>query len=113
VARRRLALVLLLAGALMLAQARRSAADPDWPRLALEPVASGLFHPTVLADPGDGSGRLLAVERDGLVRVVRGGAVEVVPLLDLRDRVASGQAEQGLLGLAFPPRGAGDRKSVV
>src|SRR5438045_825673 len=106
--RRCLALAVLLAGTLILAQPRPSRADLDWPRLVLEPVVGGLNHPTVLADPGDGTGRLLVVERTGLVRVVRNGAAGATPFLDLRDRVASGAAEQGLLGLAFPPGRASD-----
>ena len=62
-ARPRRWLALLLVGALMLAQPRPSRADADWPRLVGEPVVGGLTHPTVLVDPGDGSGRLLAPEK--------------------------------------------------
>src|SRR5690242_18120182 len=103
-----LLLALLVAGGLMLAQPGWSRADLDWPRPTLEPVVGGLTHPIVLADPGDGSGRLLVAEKSGIVRVVAGGSASPVPFLDLTDRVASNGAEQGLIGQAFPPGRSAD-----
>jgi len=71
-----------------------------------EPVVTGLGQPTVLADPGDGSGRLFVGVRLGLIRVIRDGALLPAPFLDLRDRVLQEfeSLEQGLLGLVFHPQ---------
>ncbi|HET6830890.1 MAG TPA: PQQ-dependent sugar dehydrogenase [Solirubrobacterales bacterium] len=47
--------------------------------------------------------RLFVVERSGVVRVMRGRRVLRRPFLDIRDRVESGDTEQGLLSIAFDP----------
>ena len=57
-------------------------------------------------------GVLYVVEQAGLVRVVRRGAVQPQPFLDLRARVKAG-GEQGLLGLAFSPGYAKNQQFVV
>ena len=49
-----------------------------------------------------GSDDLYVVERQGTVRIVRGGEVVSTPALDIRDRVTSDGEEQGLLSIAFP-----------
>lgn len=94
-----------------------SATPWPWPRpgltVDLEPVAEGLDDPLLVVDAGDGSGRLFIVERQGVVRVLRGGAVAEVPFLDLRDRVTDDASEQGLLGLAFHPRYPADDRMFV
>jgi glucose/arabinose dehydrogenase len=77
------------------------AAVGQLPELGLEEVVSGLESPTAIVHAGDE--RLFVAERGGVIRVVRGGEVLPVPLLDLRDRVGSG-GERGLLSLAFHPR---------
>jgi glucose/arabinose dehydrogenase len=70
----------------------------------LQPVVGGLDTPVGLANAGDGSGRMFALEKAGRIRVIRDGALEPVPFLDLTDRVGAVSSEQGLLGLAFHPR---------
>ena len=55
----------------------------------------------VTAPPGDRR-RILVVEQDGRIVVVRDGRRLARPFLDLRSRVLSGD-EQGLLSLAFAP----------
>ncbi len=55
-----------------------------------------------IANAGDGSGRLFVLEKDGRIRVIKGGQLLATPMLDLSSRVSKG-AEQGLLGIAFPP----------
>ena len=47
---------------------------------------------------------LYVAEKSGRVVVIRGGAVDPVPVLDLTGQVSLG-GEQGLLGLAFAPSG--------
>lgn len=71
--------------------------------LALEPIASGLAQPTVVAAPPDDA-RLFVAERTGEVRLVdpTSGLVEE-PFLDLSGLVTSTGIEQGLLGLTFHP----------
>ena len=71
--------------------------------VTLEPVVQGLSFPIFLTAPrGDGD-RLFVVERDGRIRIVRNGAIEEPPFLDVGDRITTLGGEQGLLGLAFHP----------
>ncbi|MEP7365566.1 MAG: PQQ-dependent sugar dehydrogenase [Acidobacteriota bacterium] len=70
----------------------------------LAEIASGLARPTDIQQPDDGSGRLFVLEQAGYVRVIRGGAPQLV--MDITDRVTrinAGGDERGLLGMAFPP----------
>lgn len=69
------------------------------PAVGLEVVASGFERPIGVVASG---GALYVIEQTGAVRVVRDGAVERSPFLDLGDRVNYG-GERGLLGLAFAP----------
>jgi glucose/arabinose dehydrogenase len=55
----------------------------------------------VTAPPGDDA-RVMVVEQDGTIRVVRDGQVLGRPFLDIRNLVTGG-GEQGLLSLAFAP----------
>jgi len=70
--------------------------------LALEPVAAGFDFPLLLTAPA-GDSRLFVVEKGGLIKVVKSGAVLATPFLDVSSLVSSG-GEQGLLGLAFDPQ---------
>jgi glucose/arabinose dehydrogenase len=84
---------------------------PD--RLRLELVTDGLRDPIGLTSAGDGSGRLFVQERDGVVRVIDPDRrLQDSPFVDLRDRIAAG-GERGLLGLAFHPDFAGNRRLFV
>lgn len=81
-------------------------------------VASGLSKPVALAvAPGDTTGRLFVVEQTGKIRVVRDGTVEPEAFVDLTSRVSASaitrNSEQGLLGLAFHPRFAENRRLFV
>ena len=55
----------------------------------------------VVSPPGDVS-RLLVVQQNGLVTLVKDGAVQANPFLDLRS-VVVGEGEKGLLSIAFAP----------
>jgi glucose/arabinose dehydrogenase len=84
---------------------------PD--RLRLELVAEDLNHPIGLTSAGDGSGRMFVNERDGAVRVIGpDGALQDRPFVDLSDRIDAG-GERGLLGLAFHPDFATNRRLFV
>jgi glucose/arabinose dehydrogenase len=71
--------------------------------LVVEPVAEGFVRPTVIANAGDGSGRLFIGQREGRIDVVEpDGSLRAAAFLDLTARVLSG-GERGLLGIAFHP----------
>ena len=82
------------------------------PSLAARLVVSGLRNPLDLQSvPGDRE-RLYVVEQGGRVRVVRSGQLQAAPFLDVSDRISSG-GERGLLGLAFHPQFATNRRLFV
>src|SRR5690242_20036943 len=79
-------------------------AQVDWPTIALSTMTTNsFFHPTVIAHAGDGSQRLFVTEQPGRVWIIQSNTVLSQPFLDITTRVLSVGAEQGLLGLAFPP----------
>lgn len=68
----------------------------------LKTVATGLDFPLYLTTaPGDNN-RLFIVEKGGLIRIIKNGALLETLFLDIRNLVSTG-GEQGLLGLAFDP----------
>jgi glucose/arabinose dehydrogenase len=69
--------------------------------LTLEPVVSGLNVPLYLTAPA-GDPRLFIVEKDGLIRIFKNGALLGTPFLDVTGLTTKG-SEQGLLGMAFAP----------
>ncbi len=77
--------------------------------LASRLLADGFDQP-VLVTTAPGSPLLYVVEREGIVRTVRNGDVAGKPFVDLRDRLLSSSIEQGLLGLAFHPDFATNRR---
>jgi glucose/arabinose dehydrogenase len=90
-----------------------SAPPADVASVTLVPVATGLERPVALvAAPGDARRRLFIVEQVGAIRVLENGAILEGRFLDLR-RDVSRENEQGLLGLAFHPRFAENRKLYV
>jgi glucose/arabinose dehydrogenase len=78
----------------------------------LTAFVSGLASPTGLETARDGSGRLFVLEQAGRIRIIRNSAVVATPFLDIVGKVASG-GELGLLGLAFHPNYANNRKFYV
>lgn len=74
---------------------------PNQYRLAQ--VASGFERPVLVTHAGDGSGRLFVAEQAGRIWLIKDGAVQRQPFLDLTDRVSRNANERGLLGLAFHP----------
>ena len=69
--------------------------------LDLQPVAQATEPLMVCGPPGDAT-RLCIVQRNGVIRVMKDGALLETPFADLTDRVAS-DGELGLLGMAFHP----------
>jgi hypothetical protein len=84
------------------------AATVEGSRLGVVEVASGLDRPVyVAAAPGD-TDALYVVEQAGVVRVVRSGAVQAEPFLDVTADVLTSPrgappSERGLLSIAFAP----------
>ena len=79
----------------------------------LELVAADMTgSPTDLQAP-TGDDRAFFTTKPGMVRILADGAVSPEPFLDLTHKVQSGGAEQGLLGLAFHPGYAVNRKFFV
>jgi glucose/arabinose dehydrogenase len=103
----------ILAIALSAACATDSPSSPPvTPAIGLDTLITGMSHPLfVTAPPGDLS-RLFIVERTGQVRIFRNGALLATPFLDITSEVDAG-AEQGVLGMAFPPDYATTRAFVV
>jgi hypothetical protein len=78
----------------------------------LTPVATGLSSPVFVGNAGDESQRLFIVEQGGLIRVLQRGQSTPAIFLDIRARIAA-VGEQGLLGLAFHPQYANNRRFFV
>jgi glucose/arabinose dehydrogenase len=74
-----------------------------WPDVSLSLYATGLNQAVHITHAGDGTGRMFTVERGGLIRIVKGGALLGTPFLDIAGQVGDENNEQGLLSLAFPP----------
>ena len=81
-------------------------ASPSPDSFTLATVASGFNRPIYATHAGDGSGRLFLLEQSGKVWILRDGARDAMPFLDVstiisRSALGTGFTEQGLLGLAF------------
>ena len=82
------------------------------PALTARLIVSGLPSPLDLQSvPGDAE-RLYVVEQGGRIRVVRNGQLQAAAFLDVSGRISSG-GERGLLGLAFHPQFATNRRFYV
>lgn len=78
----------------------------------LAEIVSGLNFPLYLSAPPGDLARLFIVEKGGVIRIVKNGALLPAPFLDISTRVSTG-SEQGLLGLAFDPSYASTGRFVV
>lgn len=67
-------------------------------------VGAGFTAPVFIAAFPDGSGRMLVVERRGVIRILnpQTGAIAATPFLDISGQVST-DGERGLLGLALAP----------
>ncbi len=90
-----------------------SSALPEIPQISLVRVAGGFTQPVHVTHAGDGSGRLFVVEKQGVIRSIRNGAVEATPFLNISGIVKSSGGEQGLFSVAFPPNFAVNRRFYV
>ena len=80
--------------------------------VGLEPVLTNLASPVYVTHAGDGSQRLFVLERAGRILVLQPGGTVPSVFLDIQSRILSG-GERGLLGLAFHPDFARNRRFFV
>jgi uncharacterized protein (TIGR03437 family) len=82
--------------------------------IQLVPVVSGLSSPIFITSARDGSNRLFIVEQTGRIRVLPPGANTplATPFLDVTGKIVC-CGEQGLLGLAFHPQYASNRRFFI
>ncbi len=106
---------LLTAGILMTAITgckEEAARHAPYVTSGLKTIATGLDFPLYLTTaPGDNN-RLFIVEKGGLIRIIKNGAMLETPFLDIR-KLVSDRSEQGLLGLAFDPGYAANGRFYV
>lgn len=85
--------------------------------LGLKPVAQGLVAPIQLEALPDGSGRMLVVQQNGVVRLLQAdGTLAAEPFVDLRPQMlplANDFEERGLLGFALHPQFARNGRFAV
>lgn len=82
------------------------------PELALDTIATGMDHPLYVTSPPGDRTRLFVAERTGAIRIIKNGVLQPTPFLDITAEVSTG-AEQGILGMAFPPDYATSKYFVV
>ncbi|MFM9995881.1 MAG: PQQ-dependent sugar dehydrogenase [Phycisphaerales bacterium] len=80
--------------------------------VAVEHVAAINELVYVTTAPGDAA-RLFALERAGIVRIIKDGTRLATPFLHIENIVNGGSVEQGLLGLAFDPGYAANGRFYV
>jgi glucose/arabinose dehydrogenase len=81
-------------------------------QLTFQRVVGGLTAPLGVVNAGDGSGRLFVVQRGGTVKVVTGKTLLPGTFVDVSAKVLAGD-ERGLLGLAFHPDFATNRRLFI
>ncbi len=75
-------------------------------------ISSGLSAPVFMTSARDGTNRLFIVQQGGIIRVLQPGSTTPTTFLNITSRVLSG-GERGLLGLAFHPQYASNRRFFV
>jgi glucose/arabinose dehydrogenase len=96
---------------LTLAFATSLGAPAAFAQLQTRIVASGLDRPLFATSPA-GDSRLFIVEQGGLIKILQNGTVQPTPFLDLSGSVNT-EGERGLLGMAFDPNFASNRRFYV
>jgi uncharacterized protein (TIGR03437 family) len=111
---RKFVVIALLSVSILLAKFWGRESVTAQPAIQFIPVASGLTSPLYITHSRDGSGRLFIVEQPGRILVLPPGATSplAAPFLDIRSKISSG-GERGLLGLAFHPQYASNRRFFV
>jgi glucose/arabinose dehydrogenase len=80
------------------------------PAITLREVATGLVGPLDIQNANDGSNRLFIVQQNGVIRILKNGALVAAPFFQ---RSVDTSGERGLLGLAFDPKFRTNRRFFV
>jgi uncharacterized protein (TIGR03437 family) len=117
---RALCCLLVLGGAVMFANRSRLVNETASAQttIQLQPFVTGLSKPIFFTSAHDGSNRLFIMEQSGRILVLPPGAAAplATPFLDITAKVLApntNNSEQGLLGLAFHPQFATNRRFFV
>ena len=88
--------------------------SPQSNNLRLQPISTSLSSPVFMTAPPGDSTRLFIVQQGGLIRIfdVVGGSLLTVPFLNISNLLSAG-GERGLLGMAFDPEYASNRRFYV
>ena len=78
-------------------------APPPPPPIASRQLIGTFTEPTFLTAPTGDTSRVLVAERAGRVRLIKSGALQARPFLDLTGKI-SAASENGLYSLAFHPQ---------
>jgi glucose/arabinose dehydrogenase len=81
--------------------------------IRLEQISDNLESPVFLTHAGDASGRMFVIEKRGVIAILHDRARVEQPFLDISNLINSSGSEQGLLGLAFHPDYANNRRFFV
>lgn len=76
-------------------------------------ITSGLSSPLHLTNANDGRRRIFIVQQRGIIKVVQPGSTVPTDYLNISTIVSSSGSERGLLGLAFHPQFAANRRFFV
>lgn len=80
--------------------------------IQLSEVISDLTLPLYLTNAGDNSDRLFILEKTGRIKIFDDNQILPTPFLDIRS-IVSTESEQGLLGIAFHPQFATNRRFYI
>jgi hypothetical protein len=82
--------------------------------LRLQTISTSLSSPVFMTAPGNDTGRLFIVEQGGLIRIfnVTTSSLLATPFLNISGFLSKG-GERGLLGMAFDPQYAANRRFYV
>lgn len=91
-----------------------SAQNPPPPlTIRLQPFLTGLSSPVHITNAKDGSGRLFVVQQRGIIKVIQPGSNAMTDFLNASSVVSQSGSERGLLGLAFHPQYATNRRFFI
>lgn len=109
-------LPLILLGSLVTASITLGQAPEPVASVKLALLSDQLSHPTAFAViPGGAANQLFVCEQEGRIRIFDNGKLQPQPFLDISQEIIKkpGYDERGLLGLAFHPDFAKNRKFYV
>ncbi|HEY0427912.1 MAG TPA: PQQ-dependent sugar dehydrogenase [Pyrinomonadaceae bacterium] len=78
-----------------------------------QPYLTGLSLPVHIVSSKDGTHRLFVVQQRGIIKVVQPGSNTMTDFINLSSVVSQSGTERGLLGLAFHPQYATNRRFFV